>query len=114
MQILVEQSPFCKQSNGQQRSESLLFTLKFLPKNSQHSLKIPFSIHFSSIGNIIGVSQNVIDIISAIKMQNTPIILNCLTNLERSSLIAVTITCILALESETPIIISKFHFNDFE
>lgn len=42
-------------------------------------------------------------------MQNTPIILNCLTNLERSSLIAVTITCILALESGTPIIISKFH-----
>lgn len=42
-------------------------------------------------------------------MHNTPIILNCLTNLERSSLIAVTITCILALESGTPIIISKFH-----
>lgn len=64
---------------------------------------------YSAIGNVIGVSQNAIDIISATKIQNAPIILNCLTNLERSSLIAVTITCILALERDTSIIISKFH-----
>lgn len=73
-----------------------------------------FKIRYSSIGNIIGVSQNILDIMSATKMQNTPIILNCLTNLERSSLIAVTITCILALESDTPIIISKFNLFNIE
>lgn len=86
---------------------------KKFSETSGNSPKCPFSICYSSIGNIIGVSQNVIDIISAAKMQNTPIILNCLTNLERSSLTAVTITCILALEAEIPIIISKFHLNDF-
>lgn len=46
-------------------------------------------------------------------MLNNPIILNCLTNLERSSLIAVTITCVLALESDTPIIISKFYYANY-
>lgn len=61
---------------------------------------------FSSNNNIIGVSQNIIDIVTAVKMHNFPIILNCMTNLERSSLVALTITCILALESDTPTIIS--------
>lgn len=61
----------------------------------------------SSNSNIIGVSQNIIDAVTVRKMQNIPIVLSCLTNLERSSLVALTITCILALESDTPIIISK-------
>lgn len=47
-------------------------------------------------------------------MQNNPIIVNCLMNLERSSLVAVTITCILALESDTPMIISKFYLNVYK
>lgn len=65
----------------------------------------------SSINNMVGVSQNIIDIVTAKKMQNSPIILNCLTNLERSSLVALTITGILALESDTPVIISEFQFK---
>ncbi|XP_055314078.1 tyrosine-protein phosphatase non-receptor type 23 [Sitodiplosis mosellana] len=60
----------------------------------------------NSITNIIGVSQNIIDTATAAKLHNIPVILNCPTNLERSSLVALTITCILALECEMPIIIN--------
>lgn len=41
----------------------------------------------------------------------SPIILSCLTNLERSSLVALAVTCILALESDSPLIISEFAFK---
>lgn len=37
-----------------------------------------------------------------------PIILSCMTNLERSCYVLITITCVLALESEAPVIISKW------
>ncbi|XP_031622159.1 tyrosine-protein phosphatase non-receptor type 23 isoform X2 [Contarinia nasturtii] len=60
----------------------------------------------NSISNLIGVSQNIVDTVTPRNMQNNPMILNCATNLERSSLVALAITCILALESEMPIIIN--------
>lgn len=59
----------------------------------------------SSISNIIGVSQNVIDVMKS-SNRSSPTILNCLTNLERSSLVTLAVTCMLALETDTPVIIS--------
>lgn len=70
------------------------------------------SIANSSISNLIGVSQNVIEVMqSNYKEDTAPIILNCLTNLERSSLVALTITCISTLETDKPLIISKLFTN---
>lgn len=64
---------------------------------------------YSPIANIIRVSQNAIDILNVEKREATdgPIILSCMTNLERSCYVLLTVTCVLALESEAPVIISK-------
>lgn len=68
---------------------------------------------FSPINNIIHVSQDIIDVTKSRDALNTqsPIIISCLTNLERSSLVALTVTCILALESDMPVIISKIYLK---
>lgn len=63
----------------------------------------------------MGISQNVIEVSEGHSggSNGGPIIFNCATNSERSSLVAITVTAIQALNARQPVIASKFEFRSF-
>lgn len=61
---------------------------------------------FSNLTNIVGISQNIIDVMNK-ESHVGPIIFNCSTNGERSNLVAISLTALQALKTKQPVLASN-------